>query len=66
MNTRASLSELFRAEGLSEEAFKYLGDCRTSARFRILQIVELTIWKLLSMVGVRYPEACILGVYRSA
>jgi SAM-dependent methyltransferase len=65
MNTRAALKALFGAEGLSEEAFEYLADCRTTARFQALQFVELSAWKLLSRIGVRYPEACVLGVYRS-
>jgi SAM-dependent methyltransferase len=65
MNTRPALRALFSAEGLSEEVFEYLGDCRSTARFKHLQYIELSAWKLLSRIGVTYPEACILGVYRS-
>jgi SAM-dependent methyltransferase len=66
MNTRSKLKRLFSGEGLSEEMFAYLGDCRSTARFKLLQYVELSIWKALSVIGLQYPEACILAVYRSA
>lgn len=66
MNTRSTLKRLFCAEGLSEEMFAYLGDCRATARFRLLQYVELSLWKMLSLIGLRYPESCILAVYRAA
>lgn len=66
MNTRETLARLFSREGLSEEVFEYLADCRSTARFRILQYVELSAWKALSLIGIRYPEACILAVYRAA
>jgi len=66
MNTRPALKRLFCGEGLLEEMFEYLGDCRSTARFRLIQYVELSMWKLLSLVGLGYPEACILAVYRSA
>jgi SAM-dependent methyltransferase len=65
MNTRPALKKLFCGEGLSEEMFEYLGDCRSTARFKLLQYVELSVWKILSLVGLPYPEACILAVYRS-
>lgn len=66
MNTRATLGRMFAAEGLSEEMFAYLGDCRATARFKFLQYIELSLWKGLSSIGLRYPEACILAVYKSA
>jgi SAM-dependent methyltransferase len=66
MNTRSALRRLFCGEGLLEEMFEYLGDCRATARFKFLQYFELSTWKLLSLVGLPYPEACILAVYRSA
>jgi 2-polyprenyl-3-methyl-5-hydroxy-6-metoxy-1,4-benzoquinol methylase len=65
MNTRAALRRLFCGEGLSEEMFEYLGDCRATARFRSLQYLELSVWKTLSLLGLSYPEVCILAVYRS-
>ena len=65
MNTRPTLRRLFRGEGLSEEMFEYLGDCRATARFKVLQYCELSVWKILSLIGLSYPESCILAVYRS-
>jgi SAM-dependent methyltransferase len=66
MNTRATLAGLFGRAGLAEEMFEYLDDCRATARSRILQYVELAAWKTLSLAGIRYPEACILAIYRAA
>ncbi len=64
MNTRRRLQELTAAVGLREEAFAYLDDCRTFGRFRALLFGELTLWRLLKAVGLRYPENCLLGVYQ--
>ena len=64
MNTRTVLRELFSRHGCDEEAFIYLDDCRTFARFRLLSICEVVTWKLLRTVGLHYPETCLLGVYR--
>jgi 2-polyprenyl-3-methyl-5-hydroxy-6-metoxy-1,4-benzoquinol methylase len=64
MNTRAELKRLFCAHGCTEEAFMYLDDCRTFARFRWLSTVEIVAWKLLHAIRLRYPETCLLGVYR--
>jgi 2-polyprenyl-3-methyl-5-hydroxy-6-metoxy-1,4-benzoquinol methylase len=66
MNTRKALRRLTCGEGLLEEMFAYLGDCRSTARFRLLQYVELSTWKILSLLRLHYPEGCILAVYRSA
>jgi SAM-dependent methyltransferase len=66
MNTRQALRRLFCGEGLSEVMFEYLGDCRTTARFKFLQYFELSIWKILSLIRFPYPEACILAMYQSA
>ena len=66
MNTRSALRRLFCGERMSEELFTYLGDCRATARFKSLQYFELSLWKMLSAVGITYPEACILAVYRAA
>ena len=43
MNTRSALRRLFCDEGLSEEMFAYLGDCRATARFKLLQYFELSV-----------------------
>jgi SAM-dependent methyltransferase len=66
MNTRPALKRLFCGEGLSEEMFEYLGDCRATGRFRLLQYFELSVWKILSLISLPYPEVCILAVYRCA
>jgi SAM-dependent methyltransferase len=64
MNTRGRLRSLMSDGGFQEEAFKYLDDCRTFARWRALNAIELTLWRLLRSLGLRYPEVCLLGVYR--
>lgn len=64
MNTRRALGGLFRTQGLAEELFEYLADCRATGRFRVLQFLELTVWKIFSLLGLGYPESCILAIYR--
>ena len=64
MNTRRALRELAAANGLTEESFAYLDDCRTFHRFKLLNYAELLSWKGLRTVGLTYPENCLLGVYR--
>jgi hypothetical protein len=63
MNTRRSLARLFTAAGFCERAFYYLDDCRTFARFRCLNFLELLLYKGLQTFRVHYPEVCLLGVY---
>ena len=65
MNTRSALQRLFTAAGLQEEAFERLSDCRSTGRFRWLQVAELGLWKALQKLGLGYPENCILAVYRA-
>lgn len=64
MNTRDTLSRYFQAQGLQEVYFAYLDDCRTLGGFRALNYLELTAQRALRSVGLRYPENCLLGVYR--
>jgi SAM-dependent methyltransferase len=66
MNTRRSLRSLFESESFSEESFAHLDDCRTTGAFRFLQRVELGLWRALRTLGMRYPENCLLGVYRKS
>ena len=66
MNTRSRLAEQLAAGGFEEVAFDYLDDCRTTARFRPLLWMELSLRRLLRAVGLRYPESCLLGLYRRA
>jgi SAM-dependent methyltransferase len=64
MNTRGELSALMRGAGFEETTFTYLDDCRTFGRFQFANRLELLLWKSLKALGLRYPESCLLGVYR--
>ena len=64
MNTRKALAGQLGASGFQEVGFWYLDDCRTFARFRPLLFAELSLRRVLGAVGMRYPENCLLGVYR--
>lgn len=64
MNTRRRLRALFHGAGFREQHFEYLDDCRTFHRFRALNYLELSAWRLLQAAGIRYPENCLLGVYQ--
>lgn len=64
MNTRRALRQLFASFDCNEAAFAYLDDCRTFGRFRALLFCELSVWRLLNKLGLRYPENCLLGVYQ--
>jgi hypothetical protein len=58
------LQQLLGQGGFQEAFFAHLDDCRTLARFRPLQFVELSLRKVLHACSLRYPENCLLGVYR--
>jgi SAM-dependent methyltransferase len=64
MNSRRRLARLFDAAGFDEALFRRLDDCRSTGRFRALQNLELGLCRALNAVGCRYPENCLLGVYR--
>ncbi len=64
MNTRRALNRLFHAAGFRQESFRHLDDCRAFARWRWSNVAELTAWRCMKAVGLRYPEACILATYR--
>ena len=63
MNTRGRLRGLFEHAGFREVHFQHMDDCRVLARWKATQQAELMAWKLLSSVGLHYPETCLLGVY---
>jgi SAM-dependent methyltransferase len=63
MNTRRKLSQVFHREGFEERSFIYLDDCRTFGRLRIPNLLELTLWRVLHSLRIRYPENCLLGLY---
>lgn len=64
MNSRKDLQQQFASLGVEEEYFAKLDDCRSFARFRATQWVELAGRKIFRGVGMSYPENCLLGVYR--
>jgi len=63
MNTKRQLRPLFHESRFQECHFTYLDDCRTLGRWRRLLRAELRLRQLLRMVGLRYPESCLLAVY---
>jgi 2-polyprenyl-3-methyl-5-hydroxy-6-metoxy-1,4-benzoquinol methylase len=66
MNTRGALRRQFQAAGFRESYFRYLDDCRTLARFKATHLCELAACRMLNLVGIHYPENCLLGVYVKA
>ena len=64
LNTRKSLAYHCAECGLSEVYFAYLDDCRTFDSYRWLNYAELSLQRVLRSVSIRYPENCLLGVYR--
>lgn len=64
MNTRSALQRLFLGTGMREEQFLRLDDCRTFARFRGINELELRVRTACRAVGLPYPEHCLLGIYR--
>jgi SAM-dependent methyltransferase len=63
MNTRKDLSFLFARFGLEEKSYRLLGDCRTFQKWKLTNLLELLVWKLLGSVGLTYPEVCVLATY---
>ncbi len=64
MNTRSTLRSQFTAVGMTEAEFVRLDDCRTFARFRPLNEIELWVRTVCRALRLPYPEHCVLGVYR--
>ena len=64
MNTRRRLGDLMSDAGFTEASFRVLPDTRTTNRFRVLNTVELGLWRGLRALGIDYPEKCLMGVYR--
>src|SRR5437762_7726551 len=64
MNTRKELLKHFTRAGFSEEIFLYLNDCRSFQRWKWVMILELTTERVFRNLRLRYPELCLLGVYR--
>lgn len=66
LNTHKDQLRHTGAVGLSESLYVELDDCRTLAAFRWLNTLELGLQRMLRRASMRYPERCILGVYRRA
>jgi SAM-dependent methyltransferase len=64
LNTRKALRENLGRVGFVEEEFYYLDDCRSLSRWKLTHALELTVWKMLNLLRLHYPELCLLGVYR--
>jgi SAM-dependent methyltransferase len=63
MNTRRTLRDLLDSAGFDERSFTHLSDCRTLHRFKVGHVAELALWRVLRLLGLQYPEQCLLGVY---
>ena len=66
MNTKSALQRLFAGLGMQQEALLRLDDCRTFARFRWLNEMELRGMSVCRALRLPYPEHCLLGVYRKS
>lgn len=64
MNSRRRLGRIMHDGHFSEALFLRLDDCRTFSRSRVLLRLDLVLRSVLRRLGVPYPEACLLGVYR--
>jgi SAM-dependent methyltransferase len=64
MNTRRQLRHWLQPAGFDEILFLYLDDLATFSQFRVLNYLELWLWRCCRAIGCRYPEVCLLGVYR--
>jgi hypothetical protein len=64
LNTRRTLSHYFGRHGMSEVFFTHLDDCRTFDKYRWLNRVELSVQRFLRRLNIRYPENCLLSVYK--
>jgi len=64
MNTRSDLRALFAAAGFAEAGFATLDDLSVSGQLKWLNQVELLLLRLTRLLGVSYPERCLLGIYR--
>jgi SAM-dependent methyltransferase len=66
MNTRIDLERILGKAGFQEEQFSYLDDCRSLARWKCTNILELSAWKVLHAARLHYPEVCLLGIYQKS
>ncbi len=64
MNTRGRLRALFESGGFREVAFAYVDSCFGFRRIPVACFLELSLWKTLRTIGLKYPENNLLGVYQ--
>lgn len=64
LNTRRDLRKVLEPAGFDEILFQFLDDLAAFSQFRVLNWLELNLWRICRAVGCRYPESCLLGVYR--
>lgn len=64
LNTQKDLQRHCGSAGMREEFYERLDDCRITGGFRWLNQLELWARTGARAVGLGYPEACILTVYR--
>ena len=63
MNTRPELRQVMRDAGLREVYYRLVDDCRVFNNFRVLNFLELSLWKVCRVLRLPYPERCILAVF---
>ncbi len=63
-NTRSDLRRYLAPASFEEILFVYLDDLATFSQIRWLNWLELQLWRALRALRCRYPELCLLGVYR--
>lgn len=66
MNTRKELKDIFGRLGFTEECFQHLDDLSAFSKFRVLNLLEIWLWKVFKGLGLRYPENNLLGIYKKS
>ncbi len=63
MNSREDLRKYLGQNGLTEENFWVLDDCRFFSRYPVLHFFELSARKIASSLRMSHLDSCLLGVY---
>lgn len=63
MNTRRSLTESVSGAGFTMKSFARLDNLSVLGMFRYLSYVELGLRRALALVGLPYPEQCLLAIF---
>lgn len=64
MNTRHALDRLFSSHGFEMMYFGQLDDLSFFKEFKMINRLDLSLWKTLRHLGLKYPENNLLGVYK--